>query len=410
MSTDTVPDIFEKPGVPYSTTTDDYSTTQIGAALPTVETASVVNYPMGGGAPSSDPLNITFSGTIATPPSMTVGTPITPITISTNFSGGPPPKVYSVFSGTLPPGLALNASTGVVSGTPTTPQAAANVVFKGTDNNGNSANSNGVPFTVAAAGDPVAIAIVNAVQAWWDFEQNDGTNQFLDSKNSNHLTAYNNGATTTSAQSTATGMVGRGMQNQNAETSRTALIPRSNTNLDFPNSDWSIGGWFKLPLGTSASARFLMGRVGDGSGSTLQAYLAQQGSDGLCFIATTNGVTQVSTAEIVASTTVPMFIVATFDRTNNLLRLRIRSTAPHTTNVTQAFPGALFTTLTNANFCVWDAYAGDTSNFSGTRCPVNAMSDSCFYVNKALTDAEVTMLYNAGAGLSYAQLRTLAGM
>jgi hypothetical protein len=42
MSTDTVADIYQKPGAPYSTSTDAYSSTTIGAAAATVEAASVV--------------------------------------------------------------------------------------------------------------------------------------------------------------------------------------------------------------------------------------------------------------------------------------------------------------------------------------------------------------------------------
>lgn len=54
----------------------------------------------------------------------------------TAVTGGTAPYTYEVQSGTLPAGLALNATTGVVSGTPTTVQTAANVVFRVKDANG----------------------------------------------------------------------------------------------------------------------------------------------------------------------------------------------------------------------------------------------------------------------------------
>lgn len=53
----------------------------------------------------------------ANPPNGAPGTPYTQTFLS---GGGTPPYTYSIISGSLPAGLSLNASTGVVSGTPTT--------------------------------------------------------------------------------------------------------------------------------------------------------------------------------------------------------------------------------------------------------------------------------------------------
>ncbi|MER9723123.1 MULTISPECIES: Ig domain-containing protein [unclassified Mesorhizobium] len=54
--------------------------------------------------------------------------------------GGTPPYAYSVFSGSLPDGLALNASTGAVSGTPTTAGSFDDIVIRVTDDDGSVAN------------------------------------------------------------------------------------------------------------------------------------------------------------------------------------------------------------------------------------------------------------------------------
>nr|ALG05172.1 ice-binding protein [bacterium] len=72
----------------------------------------------------SKPTNcVALSGAVATSPTITSGTPPTPH-LDTEYSfrviaTGTPAPTFSVSAGTLPPGLSLNASTGVISGTPT---------------------------------------------------------------------------------------------------------------------------------------------------------------------------------------------------------------------------------------------------------------------------------------------------
>ena len=74
---------------------------------------------------------------------MTNFLPLTP-------SGGTTPYTYS-YTGTLPPGLSFNPSTGVVSGTPTASYATADLVFSIKDaNNTYADNSSTVSFTVSA--------------------------------------------------------------------------------------------------------------------------------------------------------------------------------------------------------------------------------------------------------------------
>lgn len=102
------------------------------------------------GAINSAPATITISGapTVFTtaPVSGVVGTPY-----SYFFTAnGSPAPTYSVFSGTLPPGLALNSATGELSGTPTM-AGVFGVTIISASNGAGSINSNSFSITIAGA-------------------------------------------------------------------------------------------------------------------------------------------------------------------------------------------------------------------------------------------------------------------
>lgn len=94
------------------------------------------------------------------PPSLALaGSPLTGGTIGALYSfqlfasGGTAPYTYSVASGTLPAGVTLNASTGLVSGTPTTAATSSNIVLRVTD-------SVGAQMSLAAFTVVIGIAVV----------------------------------------------------------------------------------------------------------------------------------------------------------------------------------------------------------------------------------------------------------
>lgn len=66
-------------------------------------------------------------------------------------SGGVAPYAYSDTTAALPPGLSFNATTGIVSGTPTTPGVYPGIVLRGTDFQGRYANLASFTITIAAA-------------------------------------------------------------------------------------------------------------------------------------------------------------------------------------------------------------------------------------------------------------------
>ena len=76
--------------------------------------------------------------------------------LASYFSGTETPFAYTVQSGTLPAGLTLNSSTGVISGTPTTVGTSSGIVVRGTDATPDTADSNSFSIVITVpALDPV---------------------------------------------------------------------------------------------------------------------------------------------------------------------------------------------------------------------------------------------------------------
>jgi hypothetical protein len=112
----------------------------------------------------SGPTPIAFTGTIPTLTG-TVGAAFSE-DLSGYFSGTETPFSYAVQSGTLPAGLSLNSSTGVISGTPTTSGTATGIVIRGTDATPDTADSNSFSIDISpAAATSMTIAL----------KQSDGT-------------------------------------------------------------------------------------------------------------------------------------------------------------------------------------------------------------------------------------------
>lgn len=91
---------------------------------------------------------LTFEGLIATQDA-TVDDAFT-LDTSTYFFGGTEPYTFSLASGTLPAGLALNTSTGVIGGTPTAGGTVGGVVVRAIDSSAQYADSNSFGFNVSS--------------------------------------------------------------------------------------------------------------------------------------------------------------------------------------------------------------------------------------------------------------------
>lgn len=97
--------------------------------------------------PTSDP--VSFSGTVSAQ-SWVEDSAITPLDLSSYFAGDLTPFSYAVTTGTLPAGLSLNSSTGVISGTPTTPASAVSIVVTAIDDESNTAATNAFNVTITS--------------------------------------------------------------------------------------------------------------------------------------------------------------------------------------------------------------------------------------------------------------------
>jgi len=95
---------------------------------------------------------ITATAGATTTVSQTVNTTITSFNPFSSVTGGYTPYTYYVSSGTLPTGITINSSTGLVSGTPTIAQGAASVTFSVRDvNNVVASTTSTVSFSVTSA-------------------------------------------------------------------------------------------------------------------------------------------------------------------------------------------------------------------------------------------------------------------
>jgi len=105
------------------------------------------------------PTPVAFTGTVPTL-NGTEGVAFSE-SLASYFSGTETPFAFTVQSGTLPAGLTLNSSTGLISGTPTTAGDATGIVIRATDDATDTADSNSFTISIAAA--PAAIAFTGTV-------------------------------------------------------------------------------------------------------------------------------------------------------------------------------------------------------------------------------------------------------
>jgi hypothetical protein len=94
------------------------------------------------------PTPVSFSGTV--PTRNGVVSTAASFTNAGFFAGAATPFAYTLQAGTLPAGLTLGASTGIISGTPTTAGTSSGIVIRATDTASNTADTNSYSIVIAA--------------------------------------------------------------------------------------------------------------------------------------------------------------------------------------------------------------------------------------------------------------------
>jgi hypothetical protein len=142
------------PGVCTTSGTNNSTVTLVAAGTCTIRADQAGNTDDYNAAPQES-IDFTVSPEllITTPSSGLAGTFNSAYSLTMNASGGATPRSFSLVSGTLPAGLSLNSSTGVISGTPTTVENRT-IQIRVTD--ANSATATTSSFTISIAAAPLA--------------------------------------------------------------------------------------------------------------------------------------------------------------------------------------------------------------------------------------------------------------
>lgn len=254
-----------------------------------------------------------------------------------------------------------------------------------------------------------AASIYPNLRAWWSMDDNAASITVLDS----HTNVYNaqtvGGFNTSAFSSTAAVKYVRDMVPSG--TNAAIIVPRSNTNFDFGDVSFSIGLWFRFGAYTAFAGGFTIPIMGRAGGASNFCYYLSNSRDSVSpiwgFNTTDNATGTVFKSATQAASTSPIgiwyFLVGVHDATANEVRLYVNNTKSTTATTAGVYAGG------TANLSWYAGIRDDSTQWDASRVQASSIYEEAFVCTAALTDAEVSYLYNSGTGRSYAGLKTDSG-
>jgi hypothetical protein len=226
-------------------------------------------------------------------------------------------------------------------------------------------------FTTEAAATTLLVDLVS----WWAMEEASSTRS--DSHGTNDLTEIGSISSTTGIVNDGADMPGAG-----------SLFQSSSSDFQINSGDFSFSTWIK-----AASFPFNTGYIGKNQAiPTQSAYYIWAASAGRLDWAVRNDTGTVFSVNIATAVDTWHHVVVWYNGATKEVGMRMDDTTTATTTLT-----GTFSDMTSGSVFAVGTYASSAQSYTG-------QLDEVAFWTKVLSPAEITELYNAGAGITYTDL------